>query len=512
MLQSRAGLGPARTAVTRDASSSTHTAPAPAADPVAPARTHRDLTQGPIGSTLLWFTLPALGSTALQSLNASVNAAWIGHYLGEAALSATSNANLLLFFLLGIVFGVSIANSVLVGQAVGARRLHEVKRIVGTSLSFFGLASVVMAIVGALETPTILALMKTPPEAQPLAAAYLRVIFIALPFMYLYNFLMMAMRGAGDSKTPFRFMLLSVGLDIALNPILILGLGPLPAMGIAGSATATLIAQTTSLVAMVVTLQRRRHLVSIGRHELGCLRIDGRILSTLLRKGIPMGLQMLVISSSALVMISLVNRHGSQVTAAYGVASQLWTYVQMPALALGASVSSMAAQNIGADRWDRVAAITRTGVAFNFAMTGLLVGALLWFDRGSLGIFLPGESGAVGIARHINAVVAWSFVLFGITIVLFGTIRATGNVLPPLLILLVALWGVRLPFALVLEPRFGIDAIWWSFPVGFAVSLTLAAAYYRFGRWRGQRLIDPEPVGDDAETGVGMPAGAVAER
>src|SRR5205085_2747410 len=225
----------------------------------------RDLTQGPIASTLLWFTLPALGSTALQSLNASVNAAWIGHYLGEAALSATSNANLLLFFLLGIVFGVSIANSVLVGQAVGARRLHEVKRIVGTSLSFFGLASVVMAIVGALETPTILALMKTPPEAQPLAAAYLRVIFMALPFMYLYNFLMMAMRGAGDSKTPFRFTLLSVGLDIALNPILILGLGPLPAMGIAGSATATLIAQTTSLVAMVITLQRRRPLGPRGR-------------------------------------------------------------------------------------------------------------------------------------------------------------------------------------------------------------------------------------------------------
>jgi Na+-driven multidrug efflux pump len=224
-----------------------------------------------------------------------------------------------------------------------------------------------------------------------------------------------------------------------------------------------------------------------------------------------MGLQMLVISSSALVMISLVNRHGSQVTAAYGVASQLWTYIQMPALAIGASVSSMAAQNIGARHWDRVAAITRAGVGFNIVMTGVLVAAVLWFDRGSLGIFLPGEAGAIAVARHVNAVVAWSFLLFGVTIVLFGTIRATGNVVPPLLILVVALWGVRLPFAMLLEPVLGLEAIWWSFPAGFATSLALGALYYRFGPWRGHRLLEAEPVGDDAETGVGVPAAAVVE-
>lgn len=480
-------------------------------DPVKPSERGRDLTRGPIARTLLWFTLPALGSSVLQSLNASVNAAWIGHNLGENALTASSNANLLLFFLLGVVFGISVANSVLVGQAIGAGRHHEVKRIVGTSTTFFGIVSVLIALFGYVETPALLRLMRTPPQAQALAIAYLRVIFLALPAMYLYNFLMMAMRGAGDSKTPFLFMLLSVLLDIVLNPLLIFGVGPLPRMGIAGSATSTLIAQTVSLGLMVLMLYRRKHEIAILRPDFGCFRIQRQILGTLLRKGVPMGLQMLVISSSALMMISLVNQHGAETTAAYGVASQLWTYIQMPAMAIGASVSSMCAQNIGAGRWDRVRQITRSGVGYNIVMTGLLIAAVVWFDRGSLGIFLPGEANAIEIARHINAIVAWSFIIFGITIVLFGTIRATGTVMPPLAILTLSLWGVRVPFASLLEARLGADAIWWSFPAAFVVSLTLGGLYYRFGRWRGERLLEEMPIGSAPDTGAGMAPTAVME-
>jgi Na+-driven multidrug efflux pump len=272
------------------------------------------------------------------------------------------------------------------------------------------------------------------------------------------------------------------------------------------------VAQSVSLALMVWTLYRRGHAVAIGRGQFGCFRIQKPVLATLLRKGIPMGLQMLVISSSALMMISLVNRHGAETTAAYGVASQLWTYIQMPAMAIGASVSSMAAQNIGAKRWDRVGTIARVGVGYNLVMTGVLIAAVLWFDRGSLGIFLPGEAGAIGIARHINAIVAWSFLIFGVTIVLFGVIRATGNTIPPLLILMLSLWGVRVPFAYALQPVLGADAIWWSFPVAFGVSLALGALYYRFGPWRGQQLIEELPVGDEPDTGAAMPAAAVMER
>lgn len=223
------------------------------------------LTTGPIGRTLLLFSLPVLGSNILQSLNASINSVWVGRFLGEAALTATSNANIILFFLLGVVFGISMANTIMIGQAVGARDVDQARRVVGTSTTFFVALSVLASALGYFYTADILAAMRTPPDAAPLAVAYLRIIFLALPFMYFYNFVMMTLRGAGDSRTPFWFMLLSVVLDVVLNPVLIFGVGPIPAMGIAGSALATLIAQLASLAAMMALLYRRRHFLLLHR-------------------------------------------------------------------------------------------------------------------------------------------------------------------------------------------------------------------------------------------------------
>ncbi|NII11316.1 MATE family efflux transporter [Oleiagrimonas sp. C23AA] len=473
-----------------------------------PSSSHSQrLTEGPIARTLALFALPILGSSVLQSLNASVNAIWIGHYLGEAALTASSNANLVLFFLLGVMFGIGMANTILVGQAIGARNADHTRRVVGTSLGFFAVLSVVMMGAGFWLTPHILAAMGTPTDAQPLAVAYLRIIFIALPSMYVYSFLGMTLRGTGDSRTPFLFMLLSVALDIGLNPLLIFGVGPLPKLGIAGSATATLIAQNTALLALIIHLYRRKHFLCLHRGQWHYLKPDPAILRALVGKGLPMGLQMVVISSSALVMISLVNAYGSQVTAAYGAASQLWTYIQMPALAIGGAVSSMAAQNVGAQRWDRVGRITAIGLGYNVLLTGALVAVVYLFNRGALGVFLPGDGQAIAIAQHLNAIVVWSFLFFGASFVLFGVVRATGAVVPPLIILAIALWLVRVPFALALNDTLGADAIWWSFPLGSLVSLLLAVAYYRFGRWRQARMGDMgAPRAQAPTTGAGAPA------
>jgi len=479
------------------------------------------LTTGPIGRTLLLFSLPVLGSNILQSLNASINSVWVGRYLGEAALTATSNANIILFFLLGVVFGISMANTIMIGQAVGGRDIDEARRVVGTSTTFFVAMSVLAAAFGFVFTPHILAAMHTPEDATPLAIIYLRIIFVALPFMYFYNFVMMTLRGAGDSRTPFYFMLLSAVLDVVLNPVLIFGVGPIPALGIAGSALATLIAQLTSLAAMIALLYKRKHFLLLHREQLALLRPDMAILRALVVKGLPMGLQMVVISSSAIVMMSMVNAYGSQTTAAYGVASQLWTYVQMPALAVGASVSSMVAQNVGAGLWVRVARVTQVGLFFNVLMTGALVALIYLFNRHSLGLFLGEDGVAIEIAQHINSVVLWSFILFGFTIVVFGTVRATGAVMAPLVILFISMWLIRLPFAWTLGPHIGAESIWWSFPLGSVVSVLLSFGYYRYGNWRRSHILPvaphPEAVGEAPDTGMGVPcedadAGAQAVR
>jgi putative MATE family efflux protein len=471
-------------------------------------RYKRELVEGPITKTLLVFSLPVLGGNVLQSLNGSVNQFWVSHTLGVSAITAIGNANMIMFLLLGAIFGISMAANILVAQGVGHGDLKTVKKVMGTAVTFFVSLAVLMAVVGYLFSPHILTLMNTPAVSKAEAIVYLRIVFLSMPFMCMFAFLQMAQRGAGDSTTPFYFMILAVVLDSGLNPLLIRGIGPFPRLGIGGSATSTLIGQGVSLICLTILLYRRRSPLMLRWSELGLLKPDPQIAWTLVLRGLPMGAQMFVMSGAAMVVMYLVNDHGALTSAAYVAASQVWTYVQMPAMALGASISAMAAQNIGAGRWDRVNKIALSGVVSSLAVTGTVVAVIYLLGNLPLHIFLPAGSPAMPIARHIDGITLWAMVLFGMTFALSGIVRSTGAVWAPLLILFISLWVIRLPFAMLLKPHWGAEAIWWSFPMGMIVSATLSGLYYRFGGWRKLRMLkfESEPGGEAPATGLGTPA------
>jgi putative MATE family efflux protein len=451
-----------------------------------------DLTRGPIAPTLLAFALPTLGSSALQSLNGSINAVWVGRFLGENALAATTNGNLVMFMLIAFVFGFGMAATILIGQAFGRRDVVAARRVMGTAISSFVTISAAIAALGWLFAPELLSILSTPPEALEMALDYLRAIFLGMPAALMLTMLMMALRGSGDSMTPFWFMGLNALLAIALNPVLILGLGPAPELGIAGSGLATAASSYVSVAAMIAYIYVRDLPLRLRGRELRFFRPDLGILRTLLIKGLPMGLQMIVITTSALAMLGLVNMEGVQTAAAYGVAQQLWTYVQMPAMALGAAVSAMAAQNIGAGNWERVSRITRSGVLFNVVLTGALITALALSSTPALGLFLGSDSGAVPIARHILLIATWGFLFFGISLVIFGTVRANGQVVGPLIILFIAMYPIRMGFAFGAYDWLGADALWLSFPVGMVATCIMAIAFYLHGGWRKTRMMSDE--------------------
>ena len=334
----------------------------------------RKLTEGPITRTLLIFSLPMLGGNVLQTLNGTVNQFFVSHTpgLGVAAITALGNSNTLMMLMVGAVFGISMAANILIAQAVGAGDLAQAKKVMGTSIVFFITVSISVALLGWRLTPVILTAMHTPAEARADAIIYLRIVFAAMPFMYFFMFMQMAQRGAGDSRTPFYFMVLAVVLDAALNPCLIRGLGPFPRLGIAGSATSTLIGQGVSLTLLLVHLYRKNSLLMLKPGDFHLLRPDLNILRVLILKGMPMGVQMIVMSGAGVVMVGFVNGFGALTAAAYAAATQVWGYIQMPGMAIGASVSSMAAQNVGAGRWDRVSKIALSGVISSTVVTGAI--------------------------------------------------------------------------------------------------------------------------------------------
>jgi putative MATE family efflux protein len=470
-----------------------------AGTPASPRRGRGDLTQGSIGPTLLKFALPTLASSILQSMNGTVNAIWVGRFLGEGALAATSNANMVMFLLTAFVFGLGMASTILIGQAWGRKDVDGARRVFGTAMGAFALVTVIIAAFGYSLSPAILKLLGTPGDAAPLALEYLRVIFLAMPALMLLTLLMMALRGSGDSITPLWFMIVAVVLDSGLNPVFILGLGPIPRMGIAGSAMSTLVGNYVSLIGLVAYMYFKDLPLRLRGGELRFLLPSPAIIRTLVVKGLPMGIQMIVISMSALALVGMVNREGVDTTAAFGVAMQLWTYVQMPAMALGAAVSAMASQNIGAGRWERVGQITRSGIIYTLLITGALIVSLTLADRAVLGLFMGPDSSALPIARHIHLVATWNFLLFSVMMVLFGTIRANGAVWVPLIVLAIGFIPVRFGWILATYSWLHADAIWTSFPVTSFVNLALAVGIYLHGGWKKARMSVEQPCVEECE-------------
>lgn len=454
-----------------------------------------NLVTAPIGPTLLAFTWPTLLSSMLQSANGSIDTVWVGRLLGENAVAATTNGNLVVFLLTAFVFGFGMASTILIGQSTGRGDLDAARRVVGTAIGTFLPVSVLLCLIGFIAAPAFLDVLGTDPEVAPLAQDFLQIMFLALPAILIMTMLMMALRGSGDSMTPLIFMAVAVIVGASLNPLLILGIGPFPRFGIGGSALATAISSYVGLAGLLVYAYARDLPLRLRGAELGYLKPDLAILRLMLVKGLPMGLQMIVISGSMLAMMNLINLQGVDTTAAFGATQQLWTYVQMPAMAIGAAVSAMAAQNIGAGRWDRVGEITRLGILFNLALTGGLIILLLLADRSAMQLFLGNESSAVTIGQHIAKLATWGFLPFSVTMVLFATVRANGQVFWPLIILFISMFPVRLGFAYGLQGWLGSDAIWLSFPAGMLVTLILAAALYKFGNWRSENDMQLRPEG-----------------
>ncbi|MCC6941258.1 MAG: MATE family efflux transporter [Novosphingobium sp.] len=466
---------------------------------------NRDLISGPILKTLVLFSAPTLASNILQSLNGSINSIWVGRLLGEGALAATANANVVMFLVFSAAFGFGMAATVKIGQAFGARDVLAARRTFGSAIGFCVIISLAVGTLGWVFAPELLTAMAAPGETYIYALTYLRVIFIAMPASMITVILGMGLRGGGDAATPLKFMVMSSVLDIGLNPLLINGYGPIPAMGIAGSALATAIASIASMAGIVTYVYVKDLPLRLRGAELKWLWPRRDELGYILTKGLPMGAQMLVISAAGIIVIGLVNREGILVSAAYGAALQLWTYLQMPAMAISAAVSAMAAQAIGANLGDRLGKISRWGVVLNLSVTGTLCAMILLFDRPALELFLGASSPSVDEARHIQFLASWSYVIFGVTMVLFGTMRAGGVVWTPLIILSLALYPVRLGFYYAFYPVLGADALWLAFPVSSAFAVVLSVYAYRKPGWRAQARAVPdaeceEETHVDAET------------
>ncbi|HDR6275502.1 MATE family efflux transporter [Bacillus cereus] len=441
-----------------------------------------------IWKSMSMFLVPLLLSNVLQSVGQLFGMVVVGRWLGVNDLAAISAFFPLFFLLVSFVIGIGSGSSILIGQAFGAKNEDRLKAIVGTTLTFTFIIGVVLAIVGSIFAMDIMRLMGTPENIIEISVHYARILFISMPVLFLYFAYTTFMRGTGDSKTPFYFLIVSTALNMILLPILIFGWLGAPKLDVYGAAYASVISTVITFIVMLVYLKKKNHPLQLDSTVRKYLRMDWDLLKLLLRLGIPASINMILVSLSEIAVIAFVNRYGSDATAAYGVVNQVASYVQMPAVSLGITVSIFAAQSIGANQFDRLQKVVKAGIIMNYVIGGVLISLIYLFSRDILSLFLTSQT-TIEIAHSLVMITLWSYLIFGHAQIISATMRASGTVLWPTVIGVVSIWLVEVPVAYYLSyhTSLGIEGIWIGYPAAFIVSLILQYAYYKLS-WQKKRI------------------------
>ncbi|GAB6577935.1 MATE family efflux transporter [Bacillus luti] len=442
----------------------------------------------PIWKSMSVFLVPLLLSNVLQSVGQLFGMVVVGRWLGVNDLAAISAFFPLFFLLVSFVIGIGSGSSILIGQAFGAKNEDRLKAIVGTTLTFTFIIGVVLAVIGSIFAVDIMRLMGTPENIIEISVHYARILFISMPVLFLYFAYTTFMRGTGDSKTPFYFLIVSTALNMILLPILIFGWLGAPKLDVYGAAYASVISTVITFIVMLVYLKKKNHPLQLDSTVRKYLRMDGELLKLLLRLGIPASINMILVSLSEIAVIAFVNRYGSDATAAYGVVNQVASYVQMPAVSLGITVSIFAAQSIGANQFDRLQKVVKAGIIMNYVIGGVLISLIYLFSRDILSLFLTSQT-TIEIAHSLVMITLWSYLIFGHAQIISATMRASGTVLWPTVIGVVSIWLVEVPVAYYLSyhTSLGIEGIWIGYPAAFIVSLILQYAYYKLS-WQKKRI------------------------
>ena len=437
---------------------------------------HPPAANKPLFGPYLQLLVPLILAHVLQSAGGLLDGIWVGRLVGVRGIAAMSAFFPAFFVILSIIIGMSAAVSVLAGQAWGARDLARLRRVATTALCVALGCGVAVGVPGAFGAGALMRLLGTPADVIGDATAYARLLLLAMPLTFVLWTCIALSRGTGDALSPMWALAVATCVGAMATPMLAVGWSGLPALGVSGAAASNLVAQAVALAVLLRRWRRAKHPLMPARLRIARIGFDAAVASRMLRIGVPASMQMLSMALAEMVLLGLVNRHGSAVTAAYGAATQLLSWIQFPAMCLGIAASILSSHVIGAGRSHRLPAVLKTGLVLNAIVTTVFVAVGHVLAPSALRLFLQ-DPGALEIAVGFMRTVAWSIVLLGWSNVMVGAMRASGTVLAPTLLGVFAILCVELPAAVVMEPRFGIAGLWWAYPVGFGAMLLLHAAY-----------------------------------
>lgn len=434
----------------------------------------KSLTEGSILKTMLLFSVPMILGNLLQQVYNIADTVIVGRFLGPTALAAVGSAYSLMTFLTSIILGLCMGSSAVFSIAYGANQRGELKKSIWVSFWFILNLSLGLNVVVFVFTNPILQLLQIPEEVYPLLYEYIRIIFVGILFSFLYNYFACLLRALGNSLTPLLFLAFSSALNIVLDIWFVAGLD----RGVGGAAEATVISQAVSGIGIT----------AYGLIKMPELRIEKqyrhwerstwkRIVSY---SSITCA-QQSVMNFGILLIQGLVNSFGTVIMAAFAVTVKIDTLAYMPAQEFGNAFSLFLSQNYGAKKFDRIHKGVRQAFAISIAFCAVVSVAVWGFAKPLMLAFLDQPDSQILSAgvQYLHIEGAFYFAI-GCLFLFYGLYRAMDKPIMSLILTIISL-GTRvlLAYALAPIPAFGVNAIWWSIPIGWALADIVGLVYYR---------------------------------
>lgn len=441
----------------------------------------KDLSVGNESKLIFHFALPMLLGNVFHQLYHIVDTIIVGNYIGKEALAAVGASFPFIFMLVSLVIGIAVGATIIIAQYFGAKDIHNVKRTIDTLFIFMFLASIVVTLAGTLLSAPVFRLTGLPEEIMPQAIEYFNIYLLGAVFFFGFNSVNAILRGLGDSKTPLYFLIISTILNLVLDLFFVIGLQ----WGVTGVALATVISQAAAFFLAVIYLNRKHEIINVSWRRFA---FDREIMKKSVRIGFPVGFQQAFVAMSMLAMYWLVNRFGTDATAAYSVAFRIDSFASMPAMNFAMALSTFVGQNLGAQKPERV----KRGFVATLLMTAVFSGVIslvgIFFGEPLMRLFTQ-DPEVVAIGKGYLQIVTGFYVIFSTMFIVGGVMRGAGDTFIPMLITFFALWVVRIPAGYFMSENMGYTGIWWAIPIAWVVGLSLSFAYYLTGRWKKMAVV-----------------------
>lgn len=448
------------------------------------ARYDVDMTQGSTTRHLVRFALPLLAGNLFQQLYNMVDTWVVGNFVSNEAFSAVGTVTPIINTLIGFFLGMSSGAGVVISQYYGAHRPEKVREAVHTAMLLTVIMGVVFTGVGIAMTPLMLELMKTPAEVAPDQTAYLTIYFAGIMGLLLYNMGSGILRAVGDSQRPFYFLLVSAGVNTALDLLFVLKFG----MGVEGVAYATIISQAVSAVLTIAVLIGYDGSVKLSLRD---LRIHWDMLKKIVAVGIPAALQMAITAFSNVFVQGYINHFGADCMSGWTAYTKIDQLVILPVQSLSLASTTFVGQNLGVGNVERAKGGVRRALYLSFAVTAVLLVPVLTLAP-DMTAFFNSKPEVVSYGALLLRLLSPFYFFFCINQIYSGALRGSGNSQVPMFIMLGSFVVFRQIYLYVMAHFISneIVPIAMGYPAGWFVCSAVTLLYYAHCKFDSHRLVE----------------------